>query len=292
MGRPGSGWACGRPCRHPNPVIPDSENYTLTFNDDGTVSIKADCNVAIGSYQLSGDQLTISLGPTTLAECGPESSYTQFLTLLEQAAGVGMGYGNLVITLANDAGEMFFQRATTSSLAADLEPVTQDQLVDILWQWVSLIETMPASQSMIADSENYNIVFRGGWHLQCQSGLQPADGQLRAAGQPVEARAGITTLAECGPDSSYDMYRDLLERVDGAGMREGVLVLFLADDAGIMNFENKGEAPGAAAPHRQSRVTRHWCWAHRMVRRISTTNRTGPRSKTLASRPRSPAGSS
>ncbi len=95
-------------------LIPDSENYTLTFNDDGTVNIKADCNVAIGTYQLSGDQLTISMGPTTLAECGPESSYTQFLTLLEQAAGVGMGYGNLVITLANDAGEMFFQRATTS----------------------------------------------------------------------------------------------------------------------------------------------------------------------------------
>ncbi len=228
-------------------LIPDSENYTLTFNDDGTVSIKADCNVAIGSYQLSGDQLTISLGPTTLAECGPESSYTQFLTLLEQAAGVGMGYGNLVITLANDAGEMFFQRATTSSLAADLEPVTQDQLVDILWQWVSLIETMPASQSMIADSENYNIVFRADGTYSAKADCNQLMGSYELLGSQLRLEPGITTLAECGPDSSYDMYRDLLERVDGAGMREGVLVLFLADDAGIMNFENKGEAPGAVA---------------------------------------------
>mgnify|MGYP000564929263 CR=1 FL=1 len=59
-------------------MIPDAYNYTLTFNKDGTVSIKADCNVAMGSYQLSSDQLTISLGPTTLAECGPDSSYSQF----------------------------------------------------------------------------------------------------------------------------------------------------------------------------------------------------------------------
>ena len=136
-------------------VVPDPENYTLTFNEDSTLSIKADCNVTMGSYQLSGDQLTISLGPTTLAECGPESSYNQFLTLLGQAAGVGTAYGNLVITLAEDAGQMAFQRATTSSLAADLEPISKDELIDTLWQWVSLVETMPASQSMIPDPENY-----------------------------------------------------------------------------------------------------------------------------------------
>ncbi len=228
-------------------MIADSENYTLTFNEDGTVNIKADCNVAIGSYQLSGDQLTISLGPTTLAECGPESSYSQFLTLLEQAAGAGMGYGNLVITLANDAGEMIFQRATTSNLAADLQPITQEELVDILWQWVSLIETMPASQSMIADSENYNIVFRTDGTYSAKADCNQLMGSYELLGAQLKLEPGISTLAECGPDSSYDMYRSLLERVDGVGTRDGVLVLVLAEDAGIMNFQNMGEAPAVAA---------------------------------------------
>jgi len=229
-------------------VVPDPENYTLTFNEDGTVNIKADCNVAMGSYELSGDQLTISLGPTTLAECGPDSSFSQFLSLLEQAAGVGTAYGNLVITLANDAGQMAFQRATTSSLAADLEPVTEDDLVDILWEWISLVETMPASQSMIADSENYNLVFRTDGTYSAKADCNQLIGSYELLGGQLRLEPGISTLAECGPDSSYDFYRSLLEQVDGVGTRDGVLVLVLAEDAGIMNFENKGEAPEIPEP--------------------------------------------
>ncbi len=229
-------------------VVPDPENYTLTFNEDGTVSIKADCNVAMGSYQLSGEQLTISMGPTTLAECGPESSYSQFLVLLEQAAGVGMGYGSLVITLADEAGEMFFQRATTSSLAADLEPIAEDELVGILWQWVSLVETMPASQSMVADSENYNIVFRADGTYSAKADCNQLMGSYELLGSQLRLEPGISTLAECGPDSSYDLYRGLLERVAGVGTRDGVLVLVLADEAGIMNFENAGQAPEVVQP--------------------------------------------
>ncbi|MEJ2600414.1 MAG: META domain-containing protein [Anaerolineales bacterium] len=229
-------------------LIPDPENYTLTFNEDGTVSIKADCNVAMGSYQLSGDQLTISMGPTTLAECGPESSYNQFLTLLEQAAGVGMGYGNLVISLANGAGEMYFQRATTSSLAADLQPVSDADLMDILWQWVSLVETMPASQSMVENSENYNLTFRSDGTYSAKADCNQLMGSYELQGGQLRLEPGISTLAACAPGSSYDLYRNLLEQVAGVGSRDGALVLVLAEDAGIMNFENKGPAPEAAAP--------------------------------------------
>ena len=229
-------------------VVPDPENYTLTFNEDGTVSIKADCNIAMGSYELSGDQLTISLGPTTLAECGPDSSYNQFLTFLEQAAGYGTAFGNLVITLANDAGQMAFQRATTSSLAADLETIPEEDLVDILWEWVSLVETMPAYQSMIADSENYNLVFRPDGTYSAKADCNQLLGGYELLGAQIRLQPGISTLAECGPDSSYDFYSSLLEQVEGVGTRDGVLVLILADDAGIMNFMNAGEAPETQEP--------------------------------------------
>jgi heat shock protein HslJ/uncharacterized protein YraI len=229
-------------------VVPDPENYTLTFNEDGTASIKADCNVAMGSYELSGDQLTISLGPTTLAECGAESSYNQFLSLLEQAAGVGMAYGNLVITLADEAGQMAFQHATTSSLAADLETIAEGELVDTLWQWISLVETMPAAQSVVPDPENYNLVFRADGTYSAKADCNQLMGSYELLGSQLRLESGISTLAECGPDSSYDFYSSLLEQVDGVGTREGVLVLLLADEAGIMNFENAGEAPEIQEP--------------------------------------------
>jgi heat shock protein HslJ/uncharacterized protein YgiM (DUF1202 family) len=229
-------------------MIPDAQNYTLTFNEDGTVSIKADCNVAMGSYELSGDQLSISLGPTTLAECGPDSSYSQFLNLLEQASGAGIGYGNLVITLADDAGEMFFSRTFSSSLATDLSLIAEEQLVDTLWEWVSLIETMPASQSMVADSQNYNLVFRTDGTYSAKADCNQLMGSYELLGTQLRLEAGISTLAECGPDSSYQIFSSLLGSVIEAGMRDGVLVLVLADDAGIMNFNNAGEAPEAAEP--------------------------------------------
>jgi len=229
-------------------LIPDPQNYKVTFNEDNTLNIKADCNIAMGSYQLSGDQLTISMGPTTLAECGPESSYNQFLTLLEQAAGVGMGYGNLVITLANGAGEMYLQRVTTINMAADLQPLSEADLVDTLWQWVSLVEVMPASQSMIADSENYNLVFRSDGTYSAKADCNQLMGDYELQGNQFRLKPGISTLAACTPESSYDVYRNLLEQVTSVGTRDGVLVLVLADDAGIMNFENKGPAPEAAVP--------------------------------------------
>jgi uncharacterized protein YraI len=73
-------------------------------------------------------------------------------------------------------------------------------------------------------------------------------GSYELLGSQLRLEPGISTLAECGPDSSYDLYMSLLEGVDGVGIRDGVLVLLLADDAGTMNFENAGEAPEVAEP--------------------------------------------
>src|SRR6187397_2445241 len=47
-------------------VVPDPQNYTITFNDDGSAAIKADCNSVTGNYKLDGTNLTITLGASTL----------------------------------------------------------------------------------------------------------------------------------------------------------------------------------------------------------------------------------
>ncbi len=57
--------------------VPNPENYTLTLNDDGTASIKADCNQVIWPYELDDSRLTFdTTGPSTLAMC-PEGSLDQ-----------------------------------------------------------------------------------------------------------------------------------------------------------------------------------------------------------------------
>ena len=66
-------WAGGRePLGSPSFQVPDPEKYTLTFNEDGSLFVQADCNTSRGTYELSGDQLTITLGATTLVACEVE----------------------------------------------------------------------------------------------------------------------------------------------------------------------------------------------------------------------------
>ncbi len=91
------------------PVVPDPENYTLTFFADGTLGIKADCNSGSGSYTVSGNQIEFGPMALTLAMCPPDSLVDQFIRLLGQVDTFGMLDGRLVFTLKDGAGEMRFQ---------------------------------------------------------------------------------------------------------------------------------------------------------------------------------------
>ena len=92
-------------------VIPDPENYTLTLADDGTFTAKADCNQVSGTYDLQGDSLTITPGPSTRAACGADSLDQQFVSLLHAVSNFTLDGSDLTLGLAADAGDMGFVQA-------------------------------------------------------------------------------------------------------------------------------------------------------------------------------------
>ena len=94
------------------------ESYTLTFNDDGTVNIIADCNNATGSYTDEDGALTITIGPMTMAACPPDSHSDQFVTLLGSAARYFFDDAQLFIDLFADGGTMAFAPADAELMAA------------------------------------------------------------------------------------------------------------------------------------------------------------------------------
>ena len=94
-------------------MVANSANYTLVFAQDGLYNAKADCNMVQGEYEVSGDSLTLKAGPSTMAECGPESSYLQYVTLLSQVDGYKLENGKLVLTYGNGAGQMIFANVGT-----------------------------------------------------------------------------------------------------------------------------------------------------------------------------------
>lgn len=90
-------------------VVPNPENYTLTFNADGSLNGKADCNTFTGIYSQENG-FSITLGATTAMACGDASLDQQYLQLLGSAAAGGPdGLGNLALETAGGAQRMLFQ---------------------------------------------------------------------------------------------------------------------------------------------------------------------------------------
>jgi len=102
-------WSSGTEPGTPMPgVVPNPAAYTATFNTDGSINVKADCNVSNGTYTTSAANLTIALGPTTLAQCSADSLSSIFLAALPKAATYSIENGALKITLS-DTGTMSFK---------------------------------------------------------------------------------------------------------------------------------------------------------------------------------------
>jgi peptidoglycan/xylan/chitin deacetylase (PgdA/CDA1 family)/heat shock protein HslJ len=88
------------------------ENYILSFSEDGTLDILADCNNASGTYATEGSSLTIEIGPMTMAACPPDSRSDQFVQLLTGAAIYFFEGEDLYIDLMADGGTMAFAPAS------------------------------------------------------------------------------------------------------------------------------------------------------------------------------------
>ena len=90
-------------------TVPNPENYTITFNADGTLNGKADCNSFSGTYSQENG-FAITLGATTMAFCGEASLDQQYLQLLGSVvAGGPDGEGGLALETAGGEQRMLFK---------------------------------------------------------------------------------------------------------------------------------------------------------------------------------------
>jgi heat shock protein HslJ len=90
-------------------IVPNSENYTLVLQPDGSLHVKADCNVVGGAYTLEDDALAIELGPSTMAFCGEASLDRQYLEWLGSVESYTLEDDQLILKAST--GNMIFVRA-------------------------------------------------------------------------------------------------------------------------------------------------------------------------------------
>ncbi len=115
-------------------------------------------------------------------------------------------------------------------------------MLDTTWEWQQLIETAPASQSVVADSENFTIAFNADNLYNVKADCNMLSGGYEVSGSSLTLLPGPSTMAMCPPESSHDLYVGLLAQVDGYELEGGKLILTFGDGAGQMIFANTGPA--------------------------------------------------
>jgi heat shock protein HslJ len=105
-------------------TVPYPPSYRLELHPDGRFDIKADCNLASGSYTLEASSLKLEFGPMTLAECEPVSFYNEYLSRLEHIVTYVYQDDQLSLNMWADGGDLIFRRlhvVNGTILAPDLK---------------------------------------------------------------------------------------------------------------------------------------------------------------------------
>jgi heat shock protein HslJ len=116
-------------------------------------------------------------------------------------------------------------------------------ILGIQWQWTQLIETQPASQSVIADSENYVLILNADGSANIKADCNQLQWTYSVEGDTISFNTlGPGTLAFCGEDSSDQIFLGKLGMGGTWRIENEQLVLELNENAGTMVFSNGGLA--------------------------------------------------
>lgn len=140
----------------------------------------------------------------------------------------------LVACSTDEADNPSISSASMSSAALS------EDITDIIWEWQQLNITDPSSQSMIANSAKYTLVFAQDGRYTAVADCNVVQGVYEASGDQLTFSIGAPALTACGADASACQYLLLLAQVDSYKIEEGRLVLSFGKGAGQIVFGNAG----------------------------------------------------
>jgi heat shock protein HslJ len=86
----------------------DPNSYTIQLQERDGLKVRADCNLAGGSYAVDGEYIDFQISHSTMASCPPESLSEKFLEDLRSVYRFYFKNGKLYIVLKADVGVMVF----------------------------------------------------------------------------------------------------------------------------------------------------------------------------------------
>jgi len=249
----------------------DPARYTITFNEDGTANITADCNSVIATYVADATgAIAITTGPSTLVACPEDTQDQLFLGALTAAANYFAfeGGADLFIDQIADAGTLRFQPAAGAAEGEGETTAPVGALTGVTWEWVSLDD--PMGQTAATDPTRYTITFNEDGTAAIQADCNSVRGNYIAQDSNISLEIGPSTLMACPEDTQDFLFTSSLANATTYTVEDGELFIELQADAGTLIFRQSGTAVGeseggvAAAP---ALTGTRWEW-------VSTTTAT------------------
>lgn len=164
-------------------VVADPTRYSIEIQPAGMLAIRADCNSVLGSYTVSGSQLRIELGPSTLVGCPPDSQADQFLADLSQVASYSVDGSTLQLGLSA-GGQMTFGQGVGQTL------------VGPTWELTGYNNGRNAVQSVLAGTTS-TATFGADGRINGSAGCNTYMGPYQSDGQSLTIGPLATTRMLC-----------------------------------------------------------------------------------------------
>ncbi|MBK7218395.1 MAG: META domain-containing protein [Candidatus Promineofilum sp.] len=253
----------------------DPTRYTITFNEDSTANITADCNTVIAQYVTDGNTLMIMPGASTLVACEPGSQDQLFLSSLSSAASYTVEDGELFVALDAEAGTILFRPAGTAAGGEDAGLEAAPTLAGTTWQWTESATANTATA--VAEPARYAVVFNEDGTLAITADCNSMTGAY-VAGEDgtLTMTLGASTLMACPEDSQATEFMAALAAAATYSFDGADLVIGQAADAGTLRFQSATaaadtEAGGAGEPTEMTLTGNAWQWVETTTPTETTT---------------------
>ncbi|MBE2223206.1 MAG: META domain-containing protein [Anaerolineae bacterium] len=218
-------------------VVPNPENYTLVFNDDGSLQAQLDCNTGNGRYATENNsRIFMELGASTLSFCNENSLDAQMTMMFGSVQTYHIEIINDELALAwTEGGPIDYFRNADSA-------TTPPEMLGKAWQWQSL--ESPIMNVTVEAPEKYLIQFNedGTVDLQAdcnvlQAAYTTPANRLKIDLSPANASA---LLAECPDGALYELYLLALDTTTSFTLLNNNLMLFVGENGNVMRFIEAG----------------------------------------------------
>lgn len=207
-------------------TVPNPAQYTVTFDDNGNVSVQADCNMGSGTYTANAGVISIQITQTTMAACEPGSLGDQFIAELNQVAVYSFQADVLLLDLPFDSGTLQL---------AENPPGPPPNLVGPTWQWTTNSDPSAGVQ-VIPTPELYTVAFNEDGTLNIVADCNTGGGSYTTSGSLIAITVSNITANDCGPDSLGQSFIARLNIGYEYYFQGTSLVINLRSDAGSIGF--------------------------------------------------------